>query len=102
MTHDIAEEATELEYLAETLRLLSFELTDLNDSIDSSARTIRAHKEHMWENRRDMDFAEKATFRSEVDISVMLGERAVLTRERVEKAARFAVLRPRRLPPERR
>lgn len=85
MTPDTAEEATEREYLAETLRLLAFELDELNGSIDSSARTIRAHKEHMWDNRRDMDFAEKATFRSEVDISVMLGERAVLTRERVKR-----------------
>lgn len=75
----------EQKYLATTLRLLNIELQSLTDSIETSATTIRAHKEHMWENRRDMDFAEKATFRSEVDISVMLGERAVLTRERVER-----------------
>ncbi len=37
------------------------------------------------ENRRDMDFAEKADFRTAVDISVALGQRAMVTRERLRR-----------------
>ncbi len=76
------DEQYEHQYLADTIRLLTM---DLSGSIDSSAKTIQAHKEHTWDNRRDMDFAEKATFRNDIDLSVMLGERAVLTRERVKR-----------------
>ncbi|MGD9620582.1 MAG: UvrD-helicase domain-containing protein [Mycolicibacterium sp.] len=75
----------ERQYLAETMRLLAAELEGLTDSIDKSARSIQERKEHLWENRRDMDFAEKADYRTSVNLSVALGERAVMTRERVKR-----------------
>lgn len=79
------DEEKEQRYLVETVQLLTMELQRLTDSIDMSARTIQEQKEHLWENRRDMDFAEKATFRADVNVSVALGERAVMTRERVKR-----------------
>jgi len=79
------DEEQERRYLAETMRLLTSELESLTDSIGKSARSIQERKEHLWENRRDMDFAEKADYRTAVNLSVALGERAVLTRERVKR-----------------
>ncbi|MDZ4233454.1 MAG: hypothetical protein U1C73_06770, partial [Dietzia sp.] len=79
------DEEQERRYLAETMRLLTSELESLTDSIGKSARSIQERKEHLWENRRDMDFAEKADYRTAVNLSVALGERAVLTRERVRR-----------------
>ncbi len=81
-THD---QEQEREYLDKTLQLLTAELERVTDSIDESARTIQEQKEHLWTARRDMDFAEKATFREDINISVRLGERAVMTRERVNR-----------------
>jgi len=75
----------ERQYLDETIRLLTSELAELTDAIDRSARSIQERKEHLWENRRDMDFAEKADYRTAVNLSVALGERAVMTRERVTR-----------------
>jgi DNA helicase-2/ATP-dependent DNA helicase PcrA len=79
------DEEHERRYLAETVRLLRTELERLADSIDKSARTIQEQKEHMWENWRDMDSAEKAGYRTEVNLSVTQGEHAVMTRKRIER-----------------
>lgn len=79
------DEEHERRYLAETMRRLTSELEGLTDSIGKSATSIKERKEHLWENRRDMDFAEKADYRTEVNLSVALGERAVLARERVKR-----------------
>ncbi len=79
------DEEQERQYLAKTIDLLSSELENLTDSIGKSAKSIQERKEHLWENRRDMDFAEKADYRTAVNLSVALGERAVLTRERVRR-----------------
>ncbi|WP_207957559.1 UvrD-helicase domain-containing protein [Streptomyces sp. YIM 98790] len=81
----IRDEEQERRYLAETVRLLTQELERLAASIDDSARTIQEQKEHMWEHWRDMDGAEKANFRTAVNMSVTLGEHAVATRERIER-----------------
>ncbi|MDX8140486.1 MULTISPECIES: HelD family protein [Lentzea] len=61
------------------------ELDLLNNSIDKSARTIKDQKEHMWAYWRDMDSAEKAGFRTEINMSVLQGEHAVLRRQRIER-----------------
>lgn len=79
------DEEHELGHLAETVRLLSAELARLTGSIDKSARTIDEQKKHLWTNLRDMDFAEKANFRESVNMSVALGEHAVMLRSRVER-----------------
>ncbi|MFY2862156.1 HelD family protein [Mycobacterium sp. THU-M104] len=81
----VRDERREREFLAQTVELLTAELERLTDSVDTSARTIREHKEHLWVARRDMDFAEKATFRQDINMEVALGQRAVLTRERVKR-----------------
>ncbi|MGW9567035.1 HelD family protein [Prescottella equi] len=75
----------ERDHLAETRQLLTAELDRLNGSIDRAAGVIQEQKEHMWANLRDMDFAEKADMRTAVNVSVSLGERAVLSRERITR-----------------
>lgn len=75
----------ERQYLAGTLDLLTAELKRLTSSIDRSARTIEEQKGFLWENRRDMDGAEKASLRVMVDMSVALGEHAVMSRRRIER-----------------
>ncbi|MGK5500119.1 HelD family protein [Streptomyces sp. URMC 125] len=79
------DEEQERRYLDGTLRLLAKELERLTASIGESARTIREQKEHMWEHWRDMDGAEKANFRTAVNMSVSLGEQVVATRQRIER-----------------
>ncbi|PXY17053.1 hypothetical protein BA062_37915 [Prauserella flavalba] len=79
------DEERERRYLAETVRLLTIELERLSASIDKSVRTVDEHKQYMWDNLRDMDFAEKANFRESVNMSVVLGEHAMMTRKRIEK-----------------
>ncbi|MEV6712596.1 UvrD-helicase domain-containing protein [Lentzea sp. NPDC051208] len=65
------------------MRLLMTELGQLNGSIDKSARTVKDQKEHMWTHWRDMDSAEKASFRTEINLSVLQGEHAVMRRQRI-------------------
>ncbi len=71
--------------LGETLRLLALERDRTSDSIEASARTIDEQKGQMWENRRDMDFAEKASLRTSIDLSVKTAEHAVKRRARIER-----------------
>ncbi|MBT2381797.1 AAA family ATPase [Streptomyces sp. ISL-111] len=75
----------ERQYLAETVRLLKLELERLGASIDRTARTIQEQKEFMWENWRDMDAAEKAAMRTEVNTSVGVGDGAVMVRRHMER-----------------
>ncbi|KPC85440.1 hypothetical protein ADL35_14630 [Streptomyces sp. NRRL WC-3753] len=79
------DEEQERQYLTETVRLLERELERLNASIERTARTIQEHKEFMWENWRDMDFAEKAAMRTEVNTSVGVGDGVVTVRRHVER-----------------
>ncbi|RAS64793.1 DNA helicase-2/ATP-dependent DNA helicase PcrA [Lentzea atacamensis] len=79
------DEEQEREHLAATLRLLTEELEQLNGSIDKSARTIKEQKEHMWTYWRDMDSAEKASFRTEINLSVLQGDHAVRRRQRIAR-----------------
>ncbi|MEV6958656.1 UvrD-helicase domain-containing protein [Streptomyces sp. NPDC051207] len=79
------DEEQERQYLAETVRLLGRELGRLSDSIDRTARAIQEQKEFMWENWRDMDFAEKAAMRTEVNTSVGVGDSAVTVRRHIER-----------------
>jgi DNA helicase-2/ATP-dependent DNA helicase PcrA len=78
-------EEQERQHLADTLHMLATERERLIGSIEKSARTIEEHKSHLWIHRRDMDFAEKANFRVEVDMSVRLAEHAVMRRKRIER-----------------
>lgn len=79
------DEEQEHRYLAETVRLLTAQRERLAGSIDTSARAIREQKEHMWAHWRDMDRAEKANVRTEVNMSVGLAEHAVTARTRIER-----------------
>ncbi|EKT79720.1 DNA helicase UvrD [Rhodococcus opacus M213] len=79
------DEERERRYLAETVQLLTAELERLTGSIDKSVRVIQEQKEYLWESRRDMDFAEKADFRTAVDVSVALGEHSVRASERIKR-----------------
>ncbi|MCC9738458.1 UvrD-helicase domain-containing protein [Streptomyces sp. MNU89] len=79
------DEEEERRYLAETVRLLRRELERLGHSIDRTAKTIQEQKEFMWENWRDMDFAEKAAMRTEVNTSVGVGDGVVTVRRHVER-----------------
>ncbi|MDW4910031.1 AAA family ATPase [Streptomyces sp. ADMS] len=79
------DEEQERQYLAETVRLLKRELERLSASIDRTARTIQEQKEFMWENWRDMDAAEKAAMRTEVNTSVGVGDGVVTVRRHMER-----------------
>ncbi|MBW0114550.1 HelD family protein [Pseudonocardia abyssalis] len=79
------DEEQERRYLIETLALLATERERTSDSIDASVRTIDEQKGQMWENRRDMDFAEKASLRTSIDLSVKSAEHAVMRRKRIER-----------------
>ncbi len=79
------DEQHERAHLAETVRLLTAELERLVGSIDKSAGSIQEQKEYMWENWRDMDSAEKAGLRTDVNMAVVLGEHAVMLRKRIER-----------------
>lgn len=79
------DEEHERQHLAETLQLLTSELKRLTGDIDRSARTIDERKKHLWDNLRDMDFAEEANYRGEVDMSVRLAEHAVMLQQRIER-----------------
>ncbi|MEW2636278.1 UvrD-helicase domain-containing protein [Streptomyces sp. NPDC048389] len=79
------DEEQEHRYLAQTVHLLRRELERIGASIDRTARTIQEQKEFMWENWRDMDFAEKAAMRTEVNTSVGVGDSAVMVRRHIER-----------------
>ncbi|MCC9710636.1 AAA family ATPase [Streptomyces sp. MNU76] len=79
------DEEQERQYLAETVRLLKRELERLSASIDRTAKTIQEQKEFMWENWRDMDAAEKAAMRTEVNTSVGVGDGVVTVRRHMER-----------------
>ncbi|MFV2084185.1 HelD family protein [Micromonospora sp. LOL_021] len=79
------DEEQERRHLAETVRLLTTELERFTTTIGSSASAIQAHKEQMWANWRDMDGAEKANVRVEVNTSVALADHAVTARKRIQR-----------------
>ncbi|MGZ3118236.1 HelD family protein [Streptomyces sp. H62] len=79
------DEEEERQYLAETVRLLERKRERLGDSIERTAKEIQEHKEFMWENWRDMDFAEKAAMRTEVNTSVGVGDGVVTVRRHIER-----------------
>lgn len=79
------DEEQERRHLTRTLQLLASERDRVAGSIETSARKIDEHKELMWTNRRDMDFAEKASLRTDVDMSVKLAESAVTRRDRIDR-----------------
>jgi DNA helicase-2/ATP-dependent DNA helicase PcrA len=79
--HDDAER----QYLARTLRLLTDQLRAVTASIDSSSGALDESKRLMWENRRDMDGAEKAALRTVLDVAVQQGENTVAARGRLNR-----------------
>ncbi|ROO63129.1 DNA helicase-2/ATP-dependent DNA helicase PcrA [Micromonospora sp. Llam0] len=79
------DEEHERQHLAETVRLLTTELERFATSIGNSASAIQAQKEQMWAAWRDMDGAEKANVRVEVNTSVALAEHAVRARRRIQR-----------------
>ncbi|GAB2762136.1 3'-5' exonuclease [Salinifilum aidingensis] len=79
------DEEHERQHLAEMVRRLEAELEQLTGYLDESARSVEERKQHLWENLRDMDFAEKAHFRHEVDLSIRSAEHADVRRKRVER-----------------
>lgn len=81
-------EEREQRYLTRTVHLLQQELARLGDDIDRGARAIQAQKEYMWENWRDMDAAEKAAMRTDINTSVGVGDSVVMRRQHLERLLR--------------
>jgi len=79
------DEEQERQHLADTVHLLATELERFTTAIDGSASAIHAQKEHMWENWRDMDGAEKANVRGEINTSVALAEHTVVAQKRIRR-----------------
>lgn len=75
----------ERQYLARALRLLAAQLKSVTASIESSAGALDESKKLMWENRRDMDGAEKAALRTMLDVAVQQGENTVAARGRLTR-----------------
>jgi DNA helicase-2/ATP-dependent DNA helicase PcrA len=79
------DEEHERRRLTETVRLLEAERDRRTSFIDDAAREIQAQKEHLWQNARDMDGVEKAGIRVATDVSITVGQHAVLARQHLER-----------------
>lgn len=77
------QEYEEHEHLRRMIELLETDLQRVSAFIDSAEVQVQGHKDFMWEHRRDMDHAEKASMRTMVDLSVTQGEHALQARERI-------------------
>lgn len=82
------DELEERQRLARIVQLMERERERLGSFIEDAASTIHAQKKHMWDNYRDMDFAEKASMRISTDVSISVGDNAVQKRERIERLLR--------------
>lgn len=78
-------EIAERDHLEQIVELLRQEKDAVGRAVDKTVDDVAARKQHLWDNVRDMDFAEKADYRSSVDISVLLGEQAMRRRERLAR-----------------
>lgn len=82
------DEAQERTHLGGVLRVLDQARERLAASIDRSSDTIQESKQLIWEGQRDMDHAEKANIRIEVDVSVGVAQRAKETHRQVQRLLR--------------
>lgn len=76
-------ENEERERLKRVLELLDSELERVTAFIDSAEERTQEHKSFMWEHRRDMDHAEKASLRTMVDLTVTQADNALNARDRI-------------------
>ena len=78
-------EAQERAHLKTTRRRLDAALTRIDARLREYAEDVQAQKTYLWENRADMDHAEKNSTRESVYQSVFTGEAALATRKRLQK-----------------
>lgn len=82
------DEAQERSHLAGVLRVLDQVRERLAASIDRSSDTIQESKQLIWAGQRDMDHAEKANIRTEVDLTIGAAERAKETHQQIQRLLR--------------
>ncbi|MEW1982503.1 3'-5' exonuclease [Citricoccus sp. NPDC079358] len=82
------DKALERSRLAEVIEALTLARERLTASIERSAASIQDSKELIWAHQRDMDHAEKANVRVEVDVSVGLATQSVEALRQVERSIR--------------
>lgn len=78
-------ETAERERLDDVLDVMAHTRDRLDAAIEASAESILEQKGIIWENQRDMDFAEKANIRTLVDVSVNVADGMVEARRRVTR-----------------
>ncbi len=78
-------EAQERDHLQATRNRLDAALARIDARLRDYAADVQAQKTYLWENRADMDHAEKNSARESVHQSVLTGEAAVAIRKRLQK-----------------
>ncbi|MGJ7442973.1 HelD family protein [Aquipuribacter sp. MA13-6] len=78
-------EHAERQRLEDVMHVLGDARERLGAAIDDSAASIQGQKAAIWENQRDMDFAEKANLRGLIDVSVVTVDNLVEAHRRVER-----------------
>ena len=94
-------EAQEQAHLETTRHRLDAALARIDARLREYAEDVQAQKTYLWENRADMDHAEKNSTRESVYQSVFTGEAALATRKRLQKLVHSLKHGPKRWPPER-
>lgn len=79
------DEQQERARLAEVIAALRRVSDQLGRSVEESAAEIQQNKELIWERQRDMDHAEKANIRLQVDESIGMTENADQMRRRIDR-----------------
>jgi DNA helicase II / ATP-dependent DNA helicase PcrA len=78
-------ETDEKQFLEDVKAKLRGALGKIHDKTASRAREIRERKTFLWENKTDMDHAEKISVRQSIDMSVLTGEAMLLKQKRIRK-----------------
>lgn len=75
----------EKQFLEKVQDKLRAALAGIYDQVKGRAGQIRKEKSFLWENKRDMDHAEKVSVRQSIDMSVLTGEAMLAKQKRIEK-----------------
>lgn len=79
------DEQAESAHLAQTIDLILSEARRLDVLVDASATEIMEHKQLIWQNQRELDHAEKANIRTQVDVTVNAAQHAVERHRRLQR-----------------
>lgn len=78
-------ERDERDYLDQIVKILAGALEEIDERIDGYAKEIIEMKRYIYENKAELDSAERASNRAAVSERVSLGESAVRAKEKIRK-----------------